>query len=291
MKYFLYIGTLLISIQCISQDKTQEAEEVFDLDYFPEQREGVDDNAFRKWTYILENSYDQIKSNDGRMVYADHLNLATAFIHLKEPKKQVLNHWKLAQEKDLESTAEVFPLVYGSYDKVDGYLTSAEYDSLIKMFNSVMDNKEEKSNDPEKYAKDNNLDIGLVNLMAYLMEKDQEFRSSDILKQQSIDQRNIEIIDSLFLIHNKYIGKSMVGDEYSSTMFLVVQHADLEHQEKYLPVIHQAVINEELNPTPLKMLIDRIYSKKYGYQIFGSQSGRDLADEATIEKVKKEYGL
>ena len=43
--------------------------------------------------------------------------------------------------------------------------------------------------------------------------------------------------------------------------------------------------------TPLKMLIDRVYKQKYGYQIFGSQSGGELATDDIIKKVKSEYGL
>jgi hypothetical protein len=39
------------------------------------------------------------------------------------------------------------------------------------------------------------------------------------------------------------------------------------------------------------MLIDRVYKKKHGYQIFGSQSGVALADDETIEKVKSKYNL
>jgi hypothetical protein len=35
---------------------------------------------------MLKDSYDQVKADSGKLVYADHLNIATAFIQLKEPK-------------------------------------------------------------------------------------------------------------------------------------------------------------------------------------------------------------
>jgi hypothetical protein len=47
----------------------------------------------------------------------------------------------------------------------------------------------------------------------------------------------------------------------------------------------------ELPEVPLKMLIDRICMKKFGYQIFGSQSGGELADNSIIQVVKEEYGF
>ena len=288
MKYLFFIGLVISLTACKSQN---QEEFVVELDYYPEQREGVDDQEYRKWTTMLKNSYEQIKEDSGKVLYADHLNLATAYINLREPKNKVLNHWRLAQEEDIESTAEIFPMIYGSSEKVEGYLTASEYDSLLTKFATIVANKQEIKIDPTQYAIDNNLNSELVNLMAFLKEKDQEFRMADMSKQQIIDERNIEIIDSLYSTYGKYIGKSLVGNEYQSTMFLLIQHSDLDHQESYLPVIHQAVVDKELHPTPLKMLIDRVYKKKYGYQIFGSQAGGELADDATIEKVKSEYGL
>ena len=53
----------------------------------------------------------------------------------------------------------------------------------------------------------------------------------------------------------------------------------------------QAVNDNELQPTPLKMLIDRVWTRNYGLQIFGSQAGVELADDETIEEVKAKYDL
>jgi hypothetical protein len=39
------------------------------------------------------------------------------------------------------------------------------------------------------------------------------------------------------------------------------------------------------------MLLDRIYSKKTGFQIFGSQVGVPFSDDRTIEEVKRKYKL
>ncbi|WNB16788.1 hypothetical protein [Marivirga arenosa] len=288
MKYLFILFITGFNLSCYSQNQKDILTE---FDYFPDQRIEVSNQEYRKGTTILKNTYEQIKNDSGKMVYADHLNLATAFIKLKEPKEIVLNQWYLAQQEDLESTAEIFPMIYSSSESVAGYLSESEYDSLLKKFAKVLSNKEDVKIDPTEYASDNNFNIELVKLMAYLEEKDQEFRMSDMDKQQLIDAENIKIIDSLYKVHGKYIGNSFVGDQYQHSMWAVIQHSDLEHQEKYLPVVQKGVSNGELPATPLKMLIDRVYKKKHGYQIFGSQSGGELADDATIEKVKQEYGL
>jgi len=57
--------------------------------------------------------------------------------------------------------------------------------------------------------------------------------------------------------------------------------------ERYLPVLTQAVRDEELKKTPLKMLVARLYAEKFGYQVFGSQAGVDLADP----QIRRDLGL
>jgi len=288
MKYLFTLSFIAFSLFCFSQK--QELDTAI-LDYFPAQRSGVDDQAYHRGTTILKNAYEQIKEDSGKMVYADHLNLATAFIKLKEPKEIVLNQWHLAQEEDLESTAEIFPMIYSSALKVKGYLSEDEYDSLIKKFVVITANKQEVEIDPTEYAINNGLDLSLVILMHDLGEKDQQFRMSDMSKQQLIDRGNMQIVDSLFQHYGKYIGLTLVGEEYQHAMWLVIQHADLKDQEKYLPIVHEGVKIGELPEVPLKMLIDRICMKKFGYQIFGSQSGGELADNSIIQVVKEEYGF
>jgi hypothetical protein len=82
-----------------------------------------------------------------------------------------------------------------------------------------------------------------------------------------------------------------LGPELEHIMWLVVQHSTPEFMERYLPVVAEAVHANELQPAPLKMLIDRIYWIQTKQQIFGSQAGVPLADKKTIEKVQKKYQL
>jgi hypothetical protein len=82
------------------------------LDYYPEQRECVTDEKYKKAINTLSNTYEHIKNNNNEFINIDHINLTTSFIWLKEPKEKVLLQLNLAIESDLESTAEIFMIVY-----------------------------------------------------------------------------------------------------------------------------------------------------------------------------------
>ena len=287
----LILITFLLCFNFFSCNGQEESSSEVFLDYFPERRDGVTNERYRKGINSLTNTYEAIKKDSNTFVYADHVNIMDAYKALKEPKEKVLEQLRLAQEKDMMSTAEIF-LMMMDRDYFIGYLTDVEYDSLHHKFTKVLASKKEVELDLQAYAKEGGYDFALVNLMAHLEKTDQTHRGSDsdFSKQPAIDAENIRIIDSLFNYHKTYIGKTLVGDDFKSVMWAVIQHSDLVHQEEYLPIVHQAVKNNDLPEAPLKMLIDRVYGKKYGYQIFGSQ-GHELASDEIISEVKKKYQL
>ena len=45
-----------------------------------------------------------------------------------------------------------------------------------------------------------------------------------------------------------WLGKNVVGTQGNQTLFLVIQHADLEYQQKYLPMMREAVKDGNANP-------------------------------------------
>lgn len=83
-------------------------------------------------------------------------------------------------------------------------------------------------------------------------------------------QRITELIDSI-----GYPGKSLIGSSLASTAFLVIQHADLETQEKYLEIIKQDADEEEVRWSSVALLIDRVEMRNDRPQIYGSQVGSD----------------
>ncbi|MEL7222134.1 MAG: DUF6624 domain-containing protein [Bacteroidota bacterium] len=97
-----------------------------------------------------------------------------------------------------------------------------------------------------------------------------------------------------------YPGRSIVGNE-ASTAFLVIQHADLAIQEKYLPILREAADAGEMRWSSLALLIDRIEVRNERPQIYGSQVGRDeetgeyyfglIKNPHQIDSTRAEVGL
>jgi hypothetical protein len=89
-------------------------------------------------------------------------------------------------------------------------------------------------------------------------------------KQERLDKRNIK---RLVQIINKYgwPGRSLVGKEGSLTAFLIIQHAELEDQKKYFPMLKEAVRRGEANQDYAALLEDRILMREGKKQIYGSQ--------------------
>ena len=98
-----------------------------------------------------------------------------------------------------------------------------------------------------------------------------------------------------------WLGTDVVGVEGNSTIFLVVQHADLKTQEKYLPMMRTAVKNGKAKGSDLALLEDRVALREGKRQIYGSQIGRDpetqkyyvqpLEDPDNVDKRRAEVGL
>lgn len=299
MKTWLFISPvvlLFILSSCSTKRETQYSYST-QLDYYPVQKEDVSDGEYQKGTSILQEMYASIKEDSFKFSHSHHLNIARAFKFLGEPKKKILSEIRLAQEKDISKSAKLFTVFYKTPDKFN--LTQAEFDSLMRIYKPIYerDKINEKGTDPAD-ARNKILKTSLYKLIDWIEKSDQKYRGEGreyymkhVRLQDQIDSINMVKIDSLYAKYGRYIGKSMVTESREYVMWAVIQHASLEKQEYYLPIVQQAVETDELKKTPLKMLIDRIYTKKYGYQIFGSQMAVDLASEEEIQRVRMKYKI
>lgn len=83
---------------------------------------------------------------------------------------------------------------------------------------------------------------------------------------------------------------SMVKGNAAGTVFLIIQHADLETQKKYLPVMRAAADKGEANWSSLALLIDRIEIREGRKQIYGSQIIRNEDGSFNLDKlIEPEY--
>ncbi len=118
---------------------------------------------------------------------------------------------------------------------------------------------------------------------------------------------NIHYNDSMNLIQVKQIldTRGWLGPEIvhsgSNTLFLVIQHSDLNTQLQYLPLMRAAAKNGKLPPGSLAMLEDRVLLGLNKKQIYGTQIRRDpvngkryvapLLDPEKVDERRAEVGL
>jgi hypothetical protein len=106
----------------------------------------------------------------------------------------------------------------------------------------------------------------------------------------------VEILD-----RHGWVGPDKVGGQANQTLFLVIQHADLATQQKYLPMMREAVKNKNANSSSLALLEDRVALREGRRQMYGSQIGYDdktnksyvlpLEDPDNVDKRRAEVGL
>lgn len=118
----------------------------------------------------------------------------------------------------------------------------------------------------------------------------------------------IAVKDSTNLVKVKAIidqhgwpGPDAIGKQGSKTLFLVIQHSDQATQEKYLPIMREAVRKGNASASHLALLEDRVAIGQGKKQIYGSQVGQDavtnqyyvqpLDDPDNVDKRRAKAGL
>ncbi len=166
-----------------------------------------------------------------------------------------------------------------------------------------------------KSGKETGLNKPLVDILDTIMQKDQEYRARIKDMEQKYGRGSSEVrmlwdtiryYDSIDLIKvtaiiDKYgwPGPDMVGNGGNTAVFLVIQHADLITQDKYLPAMREAVKNKKAAAGSLALLEDRVALRHGKKQIYGSQVSTDnggnflapLEDPDNVDKRRAEVGL
>ncbi len=118
-----------------------------------------------------------------------------------------------------------------------------------------------------------------------------------ISKQDSINQ--IEVVN--ILDKHGWVGTDLVGKNGNKALWLVIQHAPIKIQEKYLPSLKKSVRHGLTPGHYLALLEDRILMKNGKPQTYGSQiitnqnTGKKevykIKDPVNVNKRRKEVGL
>ncbi len=132
-----------------------------------------------------------------------------------------------------------------------------------------------------------NYDKPLQQELLAILEDDQGIRSQyieatkktgysnttvDSLVKIMLYKDSVNLIKVIKILDGKgWVGSDKVGKRANQALFLVVQHSDLKIQEKYLPMMRDAVKKGNANAAALALLEDRVALGQGKKQIYGSQ--------------------
>ncbi|NIJ52626.1 DUF6624 domain-containing protein [Dyadobacter arcticus] len=170
-----------------------------------------------------------------------------------------------------------------------------------------------KSNKEIKEAKYN---WHLIAILDTVLANDQQYRLTvnDTINKYGMNSRQVDEMNRLILIEdsiNLPIVTGLLNDfgwpgseiiaQHGNTIFLVLQHSDLATQQKYLPLMRDAVKRDAAENSSLALLEDRVALGQGRCQIYGSQIGFDentnsyyvlpLTDPDHVDERRKEAGL
>ena len=117
---------------------------------------------------------------------------------------------------------------------------------------------------------------------------------------QQQDARNLVKVKAV-LDQQGWVGPGKVGRSASHVLFLVIQHSDQATQEKYLPMMREAVRKGDEQASSLALLEDRVALGQGKKQLYGSQIGINkqtgkyyvlpLEDPGNVDKRRASVGL
>ena len=73
----------------------------------------------------------------------------------------------------------------------------------------------------------------------------------------ALDAKNVKIVTAILDKHG-WLGEEVVGKDANIALFVILQHADLDTQEKYFPMLKNAVAKGNARAADLALLHDRI---------------------------------
>jgi hypothetical protein len=242
--------------------------------------------------------YDQVLK-DGKGSSTDHYNAACSWA-LAADKNKAFAHLSTAIDKGYLNISHL---------KQDSDLNSLHSDKrwakLVQQLQANVDKAQANYNKPLKAQLEQIYDsdqkyramIGKVQ-QEYGVESEQ-FKEL-IGKMQATDKENLQQVQTIIEKYG-WPGKSMVGGKASSAAWLVIQHAELDVQLKYLPLMREAAEKGEMPKSSLALTEDRILVRQGKPQLYGSQLRNNpetnqmefypIADEVNVDKRREAVGL
>ena len=140
-------------------------------------------------------------------------------------------------------------------------------------------------------------------LLCVLHERDQQIRHKLLSVQQAyIAEQRAELIDSIVMLVaeqdradslNRVVVDSLLqngwpeglSEQSNHTIWLIIDHADVDYQERYLPLIEQQAVRGTISPSDYATLLDRVNVRRQRPQRFGTQTGYKQRDDEVFTFV------
>ena len=163
----------------------------------------------------------------------------------------------------------------------------------------------------DKRADIYNYDLSLKNHLEEMLERDQAYRTQWILSRQlhheetqydialrlrtdSIDSLNQVEIRQILKEHG-FPKKTEVGTSACEAAWIIIQHAPLDVQKEYLPMLERAATEGNIQAALVAALHDRIDVREGRPQKYGTQRNGNrlcpLLNEKMVNQWRKEVGL
>jgi len=195
--------------------------------------------------------------------------------------------WALANNKD-SAFNQLFKLVKGSNFIFEDYVTTnpdlivLHSDKRWKEVIEIIENKEDDDliSDKTLGVTFNAIYFQDVKYRRQVKEIETKFGfQSDTAKaywEMIKENDSITLTKVIKVLDTRgWLGSDIIGVLGNRTLFLAIQHSDLKTQEKYLPLMKEAVQKGNAHPSNFAYLIDRVALRKGKRQLYGSQLARD----------------
>lgn len=237
------------------------------------------ENFYKKEQYKESaNRYEEaFKTLNGKAYSTDRYNAACSYALANDKKKSFYHLFYLAENPKVR---------YRNLNHITtdtDLMTLHSSEEWNRLINIIEANKLE-------YEKD--FDKDLVSKLDSIYDLDQGYRKQIGEIEKKYGRESMELkthwklinkTDSVNLIKIKtildnrgWLSSNVIGNKGNNTLFLVIQHSDLETQVEYLPMMREAVKLGNANSSSLALLEDRVALRKGGKQIYGSQISRDV---------------
>jgi hypothetical protein len=157
----------------------------------------------------------------------------------------------------------------------------------------------------------------IMSQLAYVFKTDQQYRIQlePAIKKYGWDSPQVDSLEDLMSTQDSinlgivshiidtygWLGPDSIGPAGVSTLWVVIQHADLGVQEKYLPSMRDAVKKGKARASELAYLEDRVALGEGKKQLYGTQFRLDaktnryilapIEDEGNVDKRRAAVGL